>query len=501
MPLVDSIPNKVLKCPDSAGVLRVKLIRASDLVDNDGFGSGKSDPYVIMTVGAHTHRFPTIMDTFNPHWDLTYDFPIEVIQGQELLIEVYDEDDRQDDEFLGRAKIQTSVVAERGFLEGYWVELDEIACGKVQVDLSWLPVTADSSVVKAAAKNIINDDHSAKGLVHIYIDSCSGLVNQRDPDYKHSPMVRVISPHEKSQQSWPKYFTNEPIIEQGFVMLTKAPYTDELRIDVIDTASKKDEVIGTCNIRIWTLIEQPGMEYSLQPWLLKGKMSDAKIVMSVSVRGLLPPQCELKPSKTGANNGESFSAPSTVIPDAVKGEEALEMSWSGYDDSPLEENTADELSIDGSIYNLGDIVDPMTTLRKRHIGNQGKIRLNIIYDENKQELKVFVHEAANLPGSYLPDPPDPYVKLYLMPDKKKKKKTAVVKDTGSPKFNEEFDFSIEHNDVPKHFLKLTVVDKKGVFAKSKILGGVEIALDNPGLKQGLADWYPLEDSEKETESD
>ena len=31
--LVDSIPKKTLKCPDSAGVLRVKLLRAANLVD------------------------------------------------------------------------------------------------------------------------------------------------------------------------------------------------------------------------------------------------------------------------------------------------------------------------------------------------------------------------------------------------------------------------------------------------------------------------------------
>jgi hypothetical protein len=34
----------------------------------------------------------------------------------------------------------------------------------------------------------------------------------------------------------------------------------------------------------------------------------------------------------------------------------------------------------------------------------------------------------------LPDPPDPYVKLYLMPGKKKKRKTQVVKDSGSPRY-------------------------------------------------------------------
>jgi len=839
MPLVETIPNKVLKCPDSAGVLRVKLMRASDLVNKDGFASGKSDPYVIMTVGAHTHRVPTINDTCNPHWDLTYDFPIEVVQGQELLLEFYDDDDRQDDEFLGRAKIQSNVVAERGHIEGYWVDLVDTESGRVQVTLSWLPVVDDSNTVKIAAKNAKPNDDSAKGLVHIYIDSCTGLVDQRDPSYKPSPMVRLITNHEKSQQSWPKYYTNDPVIEQGFVMLIRAPYTDEIKIDVIDTASKKDEVIGTCTIRIWSLIEQLGMEYPLQPWLLKGNSADAKIVMSASLRGLLPPQVSPKksqrPSEAGVKSTEGFSAPTSGLSDltyddtvragrirllvhkaeelekkdvggksdpyvvisyetqreqtpvckktiepvwdhevwvdvsengdnqiqleifdkdkigkdekmgrttidirriskqkklsqiwdtligcksgkllwsaeffsddiqepdttnfnkkeevkepitspvkspykeenAVKRDDdipkpptevaqfenaskpdtivaspdsgydisiatkdvytpeivseptspgqslgymgsvmagflrvtvhraenlvdkdiggksdpyvviryagqknkskhvkgnlnpefefttgyvtedngpseliiemkdhdfgkdeslgtckfdlrrvmsdgsfenvwadlegvksgrilvSIDFSGSGYNDAPYEGSPAmEEPKTDGPSYDMETSINTVDSLRKRAVGNQGKLRLNILYDEKKEELKVFVHEAANLPGSDLPDPPDPYVKIYLMPGKKKKKKTAVIKDNGSPMFNEEFDFSIDHDDVPKHFLKLTVVDKKGVFSKSPVLGTVDINLDNPGLKQGLADWYPLEDLDEDSD--
>ncbi len=37
-------------------------------------------------------------------------------------------------------------------------------------------------------------------------------------------------------------------------------------------------------------------------------------------------------------------------------------------------------------------------------------------------MKVIVHQASGLPGSDLPDPPDPYVKLYLLPEKNKKSK-------------------------------------------------------------------------------
>ena len=44
---------------DYNSIHRVKLLRAANLVDKDGLGSGVSDPYVLLTVGAHTHRVPT----------------------------------------------------------------------------------------------------------------------------------------------------------------------------------------------------------------------------------------------------------------------------------------------------------------------------------------------------------------------------------------------------------------------------------------------------------
>ena len=72
-----------------------------------------------------------------------------------------------------------------------------------------------------------------------------------------------------------------------------SPYTDEIRVKVIDKnkkeGSKKEvwvtyiqdpgnlvslillpiQVIGTTSINVWSLIEQPNMEYRLQPFILK----------------------------------------------------------------------------------------------------------------------------------------------------------------------------------------------------------------------------------------
>ena len=57
----------------------------------------------------------------------------EVVHGQEFIMEFYDEDDRSDDEFLGRATVRTAAVADRGEISGFWVDLEEVKTGKAQV--------------------------------------------------------------------------------------------------------------------------------------------------------------------------------------------------------------------------------------------------------------------------------------------------------------------------------------------------------------------------------
>ena len=62
---------------------------------------GKSDPYAVLTVGARSAKTERINNTVNPEWNFIADFPIEVVKGQELVLEIMDHDDPGDDEFLG----------------------------------------------------------------------------------------------------------------------------------------------------------------------------------------------------------------------------------------------------------------------------------------------------------------------------------------------------------------------------------------------------------------
>ena len=112
----------------------------------------------------------------------------------------------------------------------------------------------------------------------------------------------------------------------------------------------------------------------------------------------------------------------------------------------------------GNDVDLQDLISEQEeecTLRKRSNvtsadGPNGKIKLSLSYNLSKEELIVTVHEAKCLPGADLPDPPDPYVKLYMLPErsKKSKKKSDVKKDTVNPIYDETFevckDFWLSH---------------------------------------------------------
>ena len=118
MALANGVGQKQLKCPNTAGVLRASLLRAEKLAKKDVgvLGMGKSDPYATLSVGTRKMKTEKISNTTNPEWNFVADFPIEVVYGQQLILEVYDHDDPGEDESLGRATIATGLVADKVYM-------------------------------------------------------------------------------------------------------------------------------------------------------------------------------------------------------------------------------------------------------------------------------------------------------------------------------------------------------------------------------------------------
>ena len=80
-------------------------------------------------------------------------------------------------------------------------------------------------------------------------------------------------------------------------------------------------------------------------------------------------------------------------------------------------------------------------LCKNQGNNAGEVKLSVHYMEELRQLRVILLKAINLGHSDQRHTVSPYVKLYLSPGKHQKQCSAVVKQTRSPVFSEEFYFN------------------------------------------------------------
>lgn len=70
----------------------------------------------------------------------------------------------------------------------------------------------------------------------------------------------------------------------------------------------------------------------------------------------------------------------------------------------------------------------------------GKLHFAVRYDNDMEGLVVKVLEARDLPVKDVTGSSDPYVKVYLLPDRKRKFQTKVHRKNLNPIFNETFIF-------------------------------------------------------------
>ncbi|RXM37203.1 Extended synaptotagmin-3 [Acipenser ruthenus] len=113
VPLIDQVQLAQMRFPLPSGVVRVHLIEAEDLVPKDtymmGMVKGKSDPYANLRVGTQSNRSKTIKENLNPKWNEVYEFVVHEAPGQDLELEMFDEDPDKDD-FLGSLVIELGEV-------------------------------------------------------------------------------------------------------------------------------------------------------------------------------------------------------------------------------------------------------------------------------------------------------------------------------------------------------------------------------------------------------
>ncbi|XP_030070875.1 synaptotagmin-1 [Microcaecilia unicolor] len=126
----------------------------------------------------------------------------------------------------------------------------------------------------------------------------------------------------------------------------------------------------------------------------------------------------------------------------------------------------------------------------------GKLQYSLDYDFQNNQLLVGIIQAAELPALDMGGTSDPYVKVFLLPDKKKKFETKVHRKTLNPVFNEQFTFKVPYSELGGKTLVMNVYDFDR-FSKHDIIGEVKVAMNTVDFGHVTEEWRDLQSAEKE----
>uniref|UniRef100_A0A8C1BDD4 Extended synaptotagmin-like protein 2a n=1 Tax=Cyprinus carpio carpio TaxID=630221 RepID=A0A8C1BDD4_CYPCA len=433
IPLVNEAQISKLRFPMPKGILRIHFLEAQDLVGKDkflgGLIKGKSDPYGVIQLGNQLFRSKIIKETVNPKWN-----------------EVYE-----------------------------WFVLDDVATGKLHLKIEWLSLlpTPDKldevlSSIKAA-KGQANDGLSS-ALLLVHLDSAKNLpVSININTHTYTPTLAFLLPYFSVLHlaSCIRYKTNEPVWEEAFTFLIHNPKSQELEVEVKD--EKHECSLGTFSLPLSKLLQEDQMTLSQRfPLKNTGPGATLKMKMALRVTHITTPN----PSPQQANVSEPTPTSKTQQPTPAPRSKPTPTPSPRVepliDSRPLEDSpthlaksgrSTSNLAISGSQLHLNnkeptpsiasDISNPSTTQDLQRTIQQlqngaspgfaplGEIQLTIRHSPQRNKLIVVVHRCRNLISS-TENGSDPYVRLYLLPDKRRsgRRKTNTMKKTVNPIYDQ-----------------------------------------------------------------
>ncbi|XP_057693876.1 synaptotagmin-1-like isoform X2 [Corythoichthys intestinalis] len=130
--------------------------------------------------------------------------------------------------------------------------------------------------------------------------------------------------------------------------------------------------------------------------------------------------------------------------------------------------------------------------------HRGKLLYSLEFDTTLSELKVGVKQASSLKAMDLGGTSDPYVKVYILPDKTKTCETKVLKNTLNATFNETFNFQISKATLVTSTAVLQVFDFDR-FSKHDIIGELRLKLGQVDWNHVIEEWRDLQEPTNEEE--
>uniref|UniRef100_A0A8D0CS50 Extended synaptotagmin 2 n=1 Tax=Sander lucioperca TaxID=283035 RepID=A0A8D0CS50_SANLU len=487
IPLVGEAELAQLRFPVPKGVLRIHFIEAQDLIGKDtflgGLIKGKSDPYGVIQVGTQLFKSKVINDTVNPKWNEVYEALMYDHSGQNLDIELFDEDTDKDD-FLGSLMIDVAELKKEQKVDE-WFVMEEVATGKLHLKLEWLsllstPEKLDQALMSIKADRGQANDGLSSAVLVVFLDSARNLPSGKKVTSVPSPLVQFTVGH-KSYESKTRYKTNEPVWEEAFTFLIHNPKSQELEVEVKD--EKHECSLGTLSLPLSRLLEAKDMTLTQRfPLKNSGPSCTLKMKMALRVgRQSVDDENYLwfvmapldQPAGVGGARGggrglaETGRSTSNL---AISGSQQYLVG--GKEPTP---SIASDISNPFAAQELQQRLQQLQNGSGPSHSQLGEIQLTVRHSSQRNKLMVVVHGCRNL-IAFTDHGSDPYVRLYLLPDKRRsgRRKTHTFKKTLNPVYDQTFDFSVSLVELHRRTLDVAVKNGGGLLSKHKgLLGKVQ----------------------------
>lgn len=105
----------------------------------------------------------------------------------------------------------------------------------------------------------------------------------------------------------------------------------------------------------------------------------------------------------------------------------------------------------------------------------GRLYFILKFDCDLEQLIIKILKAEDLPAKDFSGTSDPYVKIYLLPDRKTKHQTKVHRKTLNPIFDEVFLFPVAYAELPVRKLHFSIYDFDR-FSRHDLIG--QVVVDN-----------------------
>uniref|UniRef100_A0A671VWF2 Extended synaptotagmin 2 n=1 Tax=Sparus aurata TaxID=8175 RepID=A0A671VWF2_SPAAU len=537
IPLVGDVELAKLRFPMPKGVLRIHFLEAQDLEGKDkflgGLIKGKSDPYGVLQIGNQLFQSKTVKESLHPKWNEVYEALVYEHSGQHLEIELFDEDPDKDD-FLGSLMIDMTELHKEQKVDE-WFNLEEAPTGKLHLKLEWLsllstPQKLDQVLRSVRADRSLANDGLSSALLVVYLDSAKNLPSAKKSSSEPSPYVQMTVGH-KALESKIRFKTKEPLWEDCFSFLVHNPRRQELEVEVKDDKHKC--TLGNLTVPLSSLLQEEDMTLT-QCFPLKnsGPSSTIKLKMALRILSLekqvssdLPSSVQVKKSSVPQPATAPFQRrsvsdsplpPPTPPPPLNASTFTLQQrDGEPYSASPLRSvsnlstcmsSSQKHLSHKESTPSLAsDISLPFATLelqqRLRQLQNGsapsqfplGEVQLTVRHSSQRNKLIVVVHACRNL-IAFTKDGSDPFIRLYLLPDKSRtgRRKTGTIKRTLNPVYDQTFEFSVSMVELHRRTLDVAVKNGGSILSKHKgLLGKVLVDLSGEDISKGWTQWYDL----------